>query len=356
MTRVIIEGDCMKSKREKIFIQRIKKFPEVIYDEGEQAVMEGFEYYGTEEYRSKPHAIKSRPKQMYRTQGPIQMARLGRYMIKKLPGMLKNINQNYTDMEPYVSAMENHIELPKTPQALVDSYPNTALWEEFRTYVWERYRVIVGFTKISEEYIFKGKAIPFRYALVFAQEMQKEAIEKAPQLEAGMEVANVYYSLGVITNEISRYLKEKYHIISMANHPLGGLIDFIPLAQKAGLGHIGRHGLIITPEFGPRCRISPILIDEKLFEYTPNQHTWIGEFCKKCGKCQKTCPTQAIYESPKLSLEYHSEETMDRYESFDREKCFTSFSGTMGCAVCISVCPFSRNPEIYHKMKAKYQS
>jgi len=35
----------------------------------------------------------------------------------------------------------------------------------------------------------------------------------------------------------------------------------IPYALKAGLGEYGRHGLLITKEFGPRVRIGKIFTD-----------------------------------------------------------------------------------------------
>ncbi|MTI69684.1 MAG: epoxyqueuosine reductase [Firmicutes bacterium] len=345
----------MNSKEEKKFLTRLKKFPEKICKASDTAVMEGFEYFTTSEYKKKSGAIKNRAKKMFANQGLKGGIRLATHMAKRMPSMLNNIKKNYKDMDDYLCSLENGKEIPHTSEKVVKTFPNKGIWNDLLQYSWNKHKVIVGFTKVPEEYIFEGKAIPFQYALVFAQKMKKEPIEKAPELDAGMEVMNTYNSLGIATNDIIKWLKTKYEIMGMANHPLGGLVDFVPLAEKAGLGLIGRHGMVITKEFGPRCRISPIFIDKKIFEPTDTiEHEWIREFCNKCGNCARSCPVEAIYKKPKFVQISHSENTKDRYESYDREKCFVSFSATMGCAVCISVCPFSRNPKTYDKMKTKY--
>ena len=38
------------------------------------------------------------------------------------------------------------------------------LWNSLTEYAWEKHRVVVGFTEVPQEYIFEGKAIPFKYA------------------------------------------------------------------------------------------------------------------------------------------------------------------------------------------------
>lgn len=309
--------------------------------------MEGFHYFTTEEYRSKPGAVKNRAKILFKNQSIFSLLKLFNNMRKIMPSMMSNIKRNFTDMSRYLKKLESSEEISMNEI----TFPI----DELRDYAQKRYGVIVGFTKIPEELIFKDKVIPFPYALVVIQEMKSEAINMAPAIEAGIEVSNVYNSLGIITNELTLWLKEKYNVQCMANHPLGGLVDTVPLAELAGLGIIGRNGMLLTEKYGPRCRISPIFIDRKLFPYTKtNDYDWMREFCKKCGSCVKSCPTKAIYKEPQLSVSYNKKGIKDRYESYDREKCFTSFSATMGCAVCIKCCPFSKRLENFNKLKELY--
>lgn len=67
------------------------------------------------------------------------------------------------------------------------------------------------------------------------------------------------------------------------------------LAQNAGLGFKGRHGMVITPEFGPRQRISVIFTSiQNLPVNSSNEHSWVPDFCLKYGGCVKKCPGNAI--------------------------------------------------------------
>ena len=343
----------MKTRDESIFLKRIQKYENQIYQQHEHAVVEGFEYLMSNEYKQKRGAIKSRMWSLFCHQKKSQLFKLFRHMLTLFPGMISNIKKNYIMMEPYVQALEQQTELPKTPKKIVDQYPNEMIWKELCAYAYDKHRIVIGFTEVPQSLIFKEKAIPYKYALVCLQEMKKDQIEMAPKIEAGMEVASVYHSLGIATNDILCFLHDMYGIQGMANHPLGGLVDYIPLAKKAGLGGIGRHGLLIAENFGPRHRISPIYIDEKLFAVTDtNCNVFIDPFCETCGQCVKHCPQKAIYEKPKFISHYD----VSRYESFDREACFKSFSATMGCSICLSVCPFSKNPTLYRKLKNKMEN
>ena len=67
----------------------------------------------------------------------------------------------------------------------------------------------------------------------------------------------------------------------------------IPLAVDAGLGQVGRHGLLINPKVGARCRISKIFTDLPL-EPAGAVNSGITEFCNACLKCVPKCGTKAI--------------------------------------------------------------
>ena len=117
----------------------------------------------------------------------------------------------------------------------------------------------IGFTKIPRELIFKERAIRYDNAIVLILEMDKESISNAPSIETFKTFFETYDSLGVITNKLTKYLREQ-NFYAQASHPLGGLVLYPPLAQKAGLGWLGKHGLLITPQFGARQRISAIFV------------------------------------------------------------------------------------------------
>ena len=233
----------------------------------------------------------------------------------------------------------------------LDSFPNLKVWQSLSDYAMEKWRVKLGFTEVPAELIFRDKAILFKYALVAIQEMDKEKINTAPALDAGEEVLAVYNTLGLAVNDIARWLRKEYDIHCQANHPLGGLVNTVPLAVKAGLGWYGSNGLLITPEYGQRQRIAPIFIGDPIFKFTDSdQHKWIETYCAICRRCEKACPTGAIL-TQKI---YHNEKIEGigpARTCIDREKCYPYFNETLGCSICVKVCPFSRANGSYEHLK-----
>jgi epoxyqueuosine reductase QueG len=74
----------------------------------------------------------------------------------------------------------------------------------------------------------------------------------------------------------------------------------------------------------------------------------IQNFCQKCQKCVRNCPSQAIPHGEKV------EENGVMKWVLDREACYRFWrkAGT-DCAVCISVCPYSKADNIFHKLVKK---
>lgn len=205
----------------------------------------------------------------------------------------------------------------------------------------------VGYTRLPHHLIFRDKAVLFDNAIVLVMEMDKDKIETAPAPRASEAVHETYHYLGDAANGIARYLQECGYA-SHAGHPLNGLVLYPPLAQMAGLGWRGRHGMLITPQFGPCMRLAAVFtsIENLPFFEGENEHRWIERFCHSCGQCIRKCPTQAILEHP-----------VGRDNGLvmctDAEKCFPYFVEHHGCSVCIKVCPFNRVG--YDKIKERSQ-
>jgi ferredoxin len=195
----------------------------------------------------------------------------------------------------------------------------------------------MGYAKIPRQLIFKDRAVLYDSAIVLLKEMPKEKVDKAPSIETFKMVFESYDSLSRIVNQLTDYLrKEGYG--AQAGYPLGGLNLYPPLATAAGLGWMGRHGLLITPQFGPRQRIGAIFtsIDDLPFAES-NSHSWIAGFCKTCGRCIRSCPEEAIRERPLIHAS-------GRKTHIVREKCLPFFVTKHGCTICVKECSFSKTP------------
>ena len=119
----------------------------------------------------------------------------------------------------------------------------------------------------------------------------------------------------------------------------------IPVAIAAGLGQLGKHGSLITKEYGSNVRLTTVLTSLPML---PNQRKDIGvdDLCVSCTVCSRACPPDAIFDE-KQWVRGHQK----WYVDFD--KCIYYFAETQGCGICIEVCPWSepdRGPWLSEKI------
>lgn len=200
------------------------------------------------------------------------------------------------------------------------------------------------YAKLPHDLIFQELGVFFDNAIILAMEMNKEDIEKAPSQATLNMVFDTYDELGKAANKITEFLRD-HGYAAQADHPLGGLVLFPPLAQKAGIGWVGKHGLLITPKFGSRLRLAAVYTNIGNLPFADsNMHGWIEDYCKVCGICVQQCPPKAILD------ESVTHET-GRITHISQQKCFEYFAQHYGCSVCVKVCPFSKSADAYDRLK-----
>lgn len=102
-------------------------------------------------------------------------------------------------------------------------------------------------------------------------------------------------------------------------------------AQAAGLGTIGRHSLLITPEFGSMVWLGAVLC-AAFFEPDP----LLPSVCDHCGRCVEACPVHALDHAEM------NQEACDAYAfGENRERQIFQIS----CHKCRDACPFHLGSE-----------
>lgn len=259
--------------------------------------------------------------------------------LDKFVGNFSSRYPNFTDEmqkildrigEGFVYAINSTELKPKGKKVDVDA----KFWDDLKDYTKSLGVGLIGFAPVKEEYIFEGYRLHYDNAVVLGMEMDFDSIEDAPGARACLETRRVYAELGIATNKVADYLREKGYR-AQACHPLGGPILYPAMAVLANLGEIGRQGLLISPEFGPRQRLSMIATEAIPLPRVKHMDFGIEEYCKKCAACVEACPGNAILAEPVTN----ENGTVTRINYL---KCFPHFYRYTGCSLCIKACPFNR--------------
>lgn len=111
------------------------------------------------------------------------------------------------------------------------------------------------------------------------------------------------------------------------------------LAERAGLGFIGKNTLLITKKYGSWIFLAEIITDMKL-EYDENDGM---VNCGTCRKCLDACPTDAFPEPWVLdSGRCISFLTIESKEEHPDELKKKIGDHLFGCDICQTVCPFNK--------------
>ncbi|UCD01028.1 MAG: reductive dehalogenase [Promethearchaeota archaeon] len=180
--------------------------------------------------------------------------------------------------------------------------------------------------------------------IVMGVEMDEEAISTAPTQPAAAATAIAYSKMAFIISCLGEFIRNLgYRAIQCGNDTALS----IPLAIDAGLGALGRNGLLLTPEFGPRVRICKVFTDLPIISDEPNQGfiEKVKNFCKNCSKCAEACENDAITRESNPTFKPFSISNNPGVKKYyvDVEKCFEFWvENSSDCGNCIAVCPFSK--------------
>jgi Pyruvate/2-oxoacid:ferredoxin oxidoreductase delta subunit len=192
---------------------------------------------------------------------------------------------------------------------------------------------LFGITTFRPEWAFEGVTISQAWVIMIGVAHDYDRIRTAPATTAGAEVIRQYGRGAKAAKDISAWIRLRGWDATPLGGPMAGPVLLIPPAIECGFGELGKHGSIINKEYGSSFRLAAVLTDVPLIA-SARQTYGVDDFCSRCQVCANACPPEAI----------HAEKTMVRGERkwyVDFDKCIPFFNETAGCAICISICPWS---------------
>ena len=185
-----------------------------------------------------------------------------------------------------------------------------------------------------------------RHAIVMAIEMDYAAMHYAPDAITGAATGLGYSMQAVVANLMAAFVRGLgYQAVPSGNDTALS----IPLAIAAGLGELGRMGLLVTEKYGPRVRLSKVFTDLPL-QHDDYRPFGVAEFCTTCKKCAIHCPSQSIpFGEPTLEGPSPANHSGVRKWYIDPERCYAFWGQNgMDCSRCVAVCPFNKPPGRLH--------
>lgn len=196
---------------------------------------------------------------------------------------------------------------------------------------------LVGVAPVDEFDFVRGSQPPpgHTHAVAFAIHMNFNEMKRLGPL-AQMEVHRVYYLLSDVSVRLAQFIRSfGYGAVGYSNE---GNALFIPLAWKAGLGELGRHGSLITKEYGPSVRLGVVTTEMPLISESALANYGFDDLCLRCNACTNFCPGNAIVPQKQDVfgiVRWH----------VDTPACRPFFEDYEGCKVCLTVCPVNAQTE-----------
>lgn len=200
----------------------------------------------------------------------------------------------------------------------------------------------------------------FPRAIALGKRLSNTVVEQLPRAKGGRQHLSIFYTYRAHNDLVVQSLKDASFELTFLIEEAGyqaypvytGSISAeervspVPMklaAHLAGLGWIGKNGLLVTPGYGPRLWLNTLLTDAPLPTGSP-----LPNSCGDCHICVDACPAHALTGVPFNPVE--PREVRFNFKAcadYSRQK-LQSLGVTdasfprYACSMCLYICPFGR--------------
>lgn len=143
----------------------------------------------------------------------------------------------------------------------------------------------------------------------------------------------------IVKSKLTQLAEE---INKIAPHKYAVFCDSAPVlerywATRAGLGWIGRNGMLVNPTLGTFTFIGTLITS---LDLEPSRE--MENRCGTCSKCMDACPTKAILNKTIDARRCLSYQTIEKRGEIDNELIEMAGNTLYGCDRCQLACPWNR--------------
>ncbi len=179
--------------------------------------------------------------------------------------------------------------------------------------------------------------------MAFGQELSR--IRTGVGRAVDFEVGRVYAKSVLASVQLARFIRSLGYP-ARAHHMRNYLILAVPVAVDAGIGELARTGYLVSRKLGANFRLSTVTTDMPLRLDEPVD-IGIQDFCEKCRKCARLCPSGAIEAGDKKLVR-----GVWKWK-INPEACLSYWNKAgYTCSICQSVCPWTKPGNIFHELVA----
>lgn len=193
--------------------------------------------------------------------------------------------------------------------------------------------------KDAETIISIAVAYPTKFDFSFEPEEESRGI--VSQSAWGLD-----YHL-VLEDKLSRlcdFLKEQEPTAEYVYMTDTGVLSDRAVAERAGIGWIGKNSLLITPEYGSYVFLGEIITNIKISEDKP-----IKEQCGECEICIKACPNNAIVDQKQIYSKKCLSYLTQKKNILEEQYLEKLENRLYGCDTCQRVCPKNKGINFTHQ-------
>ena len=187
---------------------------------------------------------------------------------------------------------------------------------------------------ITKKHLLDRVGIQHGSVVIFAMPYYTHACDGNKNLSAYALGKDYHLYFQLLSEKLLETLRKDFpenRFAAFADH---SPIDERMAAAKAGLGVLGKNGLLITEKYSSYVFLGEIVTDAVLETETREVRT-----CAECGACEAVCPRKTGELEDCLSSVTQKKASLSAKE----ESAIRTYKTVWGCDLCQEVCPYTKN-------------